>query len=176
MKKILTIIAVAATTISLVSCDGTQGTKVETTGEKLDASASSKGRKDLMFKLDETIKLGDYVVTVKKIVDNAPSPDEFTTPESGKKFVAIEVMYENPTTDKQINYNPFDWKLIDSDAYNYDADMNTAKTPELNSGTLNPGQKARGWITFQTAKDAANFKAQFAPSWIDNSNVEIQLN
>lgn len=170
-----------ATIVSiLVSCGGAEGTKVQTTGEKITSTAPTEEapveKKGLHFKLNETIKLGDYVITVTKVIDNAPAPDEFSTPENGKKFVVIEVLYENPTTDKQLTYNPFDWKLYDGDSYVYELDMmNNAKGPELQDGTLNPGQKVRGWITFQTAKNASNFKAQFQPDWFGEDNVEVQL-
>jgi hypothetical protein len=176
MKMFLKNLGIAAFVVSLTSCGGAEGTKIETTGEKVaDASTEQSGHKDLSFKLNDVIKLGDYVVTVTRVIDNAPASDEFSTPDAGKKFVAVEVLYENRTSDKTLDYNPFDWKLIDSDSYNYEMDGNTSKEPTLQAGTINPGQKARGWINFQTPKDAKQFKLQFQPSWLSNENVEIQL-
>jgi len=175
MKNQIAILAIA--TILLSSCGESGAKKVEKSEENANETTTPKTGpgKDLVFKLNETIQLGDYVITVTKIIDNAASPDEFSTPDKGNKFVAIEVLYENRTNDQQLNYNPFDWKLIDSDGYHYEMDMNSVKEPSLHDGTLNPGQKSRGWITFQTTKGAKNFKGQFQPDWLSNENVEVQL-
>lgn len=180
MKTSLTLLTLTITTSVLVACNGAEGTKVEQTGEKVSKSNGEKsddnGKKGLSFKINEAVKLGDYVITVTKFVDNVPAPDEFSAPQSGKKFVAIEVLYENRTNDKQIDAGPADWKLIDGDSYSYDADiMEEAKTPGLSFGTVNPGQKSKGWITFQATKEAKNFKVQFIPDVFENENVEIVL-
>jgi hypothetical protein len=175
MKMLFKSLSIAAFVVTLASCGGAEGTKIDTAGEKVAEAAETKSREDLSFKINDVIKLGDYVVTVTKFVNNAPAPDEFSTPESGKKFVTVEVLYENRTSDKQLSYNPFDWKLIDSDGYNYDLDINSPKEPTLQSGTINPGQKARGWVNFQTPKEAKDFKLQFIPNWLSDDNVEVQL-
>jgi len=39
--------------------------------------------------------------------------NEFITPKSGDRFVAVQVLYENVGSDPYA-YNPFDWKLTDS--------------------------------------------------------------
>ncbi len=178
MKKELTILTILMITILFSSCGGADGTLIDKTAQKINAPTTdnqAKARKDLLFKLNETIQIGHYVITVTKFIDNVSAPDEFSTPDKGKKFTAIEVLYENRTNNKQLNYNPFEWKLIDSDGYNYEMDMNSVKEPNLHDGTLNPGQKARGWITFQSSKNSKNFKVQFQPSWVSNENVEVQL-
>jgi hypothetical protein len=85
------------------------------------------------------------------------------------------VLYENRTNGKQIDAGPADWKLIDGDSYSYEAYLMDAKSPGLSFGTVNPGQKSKGWITFVTAKEAKSFKVQFIPNMFENENVEIVL-
>lgn len=175
MKLLSKSLAIAALIVTISSCGGAEGTKIDTAGEKVASTEKSKSREDLSFKINDVIKLGDYVITVTKFIDNAPAPDEFSKPEKGKKFVSVEVLYENRTGDEQLNYNPFDWKLFDSDSYSYDMDINSPKEPTLQAGTINPGQKARGWVNFQTPLESRKFKLQFTPNWLSDDNVEVVL-
>jgi hypothetical protein len=177
MKMFLKNLSIAALVVTLASCGGADGTKIETTGEKVAGSSeTSSESKTQSFKLNDVIKLDDYVVTVTKIVDNAPH-EEYLGPEPGKKFVSVEVLYENRTSDKTLDYSTIDWKLSDGDSYNYDADAISGKTPTLDAmGTINPGQKVRGWVNFQTPKAAKGFKIQFQPNWLSNANVIVDLN
>ncbi|MEO8405595.1 MAG: DUF4352 domain-containing protein [Chitinophagaceae bacterium] len=66
-------------------------------------------------------------------------------------------------------------ETYDGDGYTYEMDINSPKEPTLQSGTINPGQKTRGWINFQASKEANNFKLQFQPNWIRKENVEVKL-
>ena len=54
------------------------------------------------------------------------------------------MLYENSTIDKSISCNPYDWRLFDSEGYNFETGFIESKEPSLNSGDLNPGGKARG--------------------------------
>lgn len=174
MKMLTKSLMIAAVVSTLASCGSNEAKKIGTAGET--ASAEAPKSESHVFKVNDVIQLGDYVITITKFIDNAPSPDEFTKPEEGKKFVAAEVLYENTTGDKQLDYNPFDWKLIDGDSYSYEIDiMNSAKEPSLHAGTLNTGQKARGWVNFQIPKEARELKLQFTPNWLSNENVVVQL-
>jgi hypothetical protein len=174
MKMFFKNLSIAAFVVTLASCGGAEGTKVGESGEKVAGSSSSGESKTKSFKKGDIIQLGDYTITVTKIVDPAPVTNEFLKPEAGKKHVAIEVLYENRTSDKTLDYNPYDWKVTDSDSYTYEPGVGS-KTPTLEMGTLNPGQKTRGWITFETAQEGQGFKAQFQPNWLSNENVLVEL-
>jgi predicted small lipoprotein YifL len=175
MKMFFRNLSIAACVVTLASC-GADGTKISDSGEKVaGSSASSAETKTKSFRKGDVIQLGDYVITVTKIVDPAPATDEFMKPDAGKKFVAIEVLYENRTSDKTLDYNPYDWKITDSESYTYDPDAIGGKSPTLEMGTINPGQKTRGWLNFQTPRDAQSFKAQFQPNWLSNENVLVEL-
>lgn len=174
MKNLIIPFTAIALSVVFISCGSAQGKKIGDAGEKTEASSTTEASKDQAFKLNEIVQLGDYVITVTKAQNNVPAPDEFTSPEKGKKFVAIEVVYENKTS-RPIDYNPLDWQLIDGEGYSFDTDHNETKGVPLNSGTLNPGQKVKGWVNFSTTKESKDLKAQFTPSLISDNNVQIQL-
>ncbi|MFW5884945.1 MAG: DUF4352 domain-containing protein [Patescibacteria group bacterium] len=181
MKKALTLSAFFIALVFLAGCTGSSGVPQGTQPEKVDDSSSKKSSQEekkeaqKTFKLGEDIKLGDYAVTVTDMEDPFKAKNEFMQPEAGNKLVAIEVKYENNTSDKSLSYNPFDWKLYDSEGYSFDQGMTEDKEPELSSGTLNPGGKVRGWVTFETPEDSEKFKLQFTPDFWSSDNVEIQL-
>jgi hypothetical protein len=169
-----TTIIIAAASLLLISCgSGTEGTPVEKTGTTVNKEEKKQG---LNFKVDEDVKLGDFMVKVNK-VEEFKSNDEFMQPEKDMKLIAIEVEYSNPTTDKQINSNPFDWSASDNEGYSYEYDPMMAKEPMLDGKTLNPGGKVKGWLTFKIPKANQLTKAQFKPGIMvmDNANVEFTL-
>lgn len=126
------------------------------------------------YGIAEDVQLGDYVVQVASIEDPYVSTNEFYQPEEGFRYISVDVIYDNPSSSDTLDYNPYDWKLYDSDGYSYSHNW-IGKEPMLSSGTLNPGGTARGWLTFEVPTTAANFKLQFTPSWWSSDNVEIQL-
>lgn len=166
--------------IVLSGCDGSSGTPQGTAPEKVNQSADQSATtqdapKQQIFKIGDAIKLGDYVVTVTQITDPYKAKNPYLQPDKDKRLVAVEVLYENGTKDKSLDYNPLDWKMFDSQGYNYDSGFTESKDPQLNSGALNPGGKVRGWITYEVSTDAKDFKMQFTPNFLSNDNVEVQL-
>jgi hypothetical protein len=103
--------------------------------------------KALAGKVGDRLALNGVALTVASFKPNFTNPNEFITPSSGKKFVVIEVLYENTGSDK-VSYNPYDWKVSDASGFKYDESF-TGEEPALHSGDLNRGEKVRGFITFE---------------------------
>lgn len=158
--------------VLFISC-GPHGQKIQYEGE-VDTIAGKNNSINTNFKLGQDIKLGDFVVKVNKVTDYK-CDNEISAPKEGNKLIAIEVEYYNPTTDKQINVNCWDWKVIDNENYSYDTGFLEPKEPYINTGTINPGGKLKGWITFEIPKTSIPKKVQFKPDLIDNANIEIAL-
>ncbi len=182
MKKTLTLSMTLSALILVVSflsgCTGSSGTSQGTQPEKIETTANKteadkKEKQD--FKLGETVKLGDYIVSANKLENPYLEKNEFSQPAEGNKLVAVEVAYQNNTDDKTISYNPLDWNLFDGEGYSYEVSFMSSKEPSLNSGDLNPGSKVKGWITFEVQENSKDFKLQFVPNFWDNDNVEIKL-
>ncbi len=179
MKKILVGSLMVLGIILLSGCSGSERTSQGTQPEKIDTNNQAEGKveqpKSQIFKIGDSIKLGDYMVSITKTEDPYKSKNQFMNPKASNRLVAVEVTYENNTKDKSIDYNPFDWKLFDSQGYNFQTGFTDSKEPTLSSGTLNPGGKVRGWVTFEVPNDSKQFKMQFTPSFLSNDNVEVQL-
>lgn len=179
MKKLYMGLFFLMVALTFSACTGTEGTPQSVKPEKVKNTESKKDivkePKTKLFSVGESIKLGDYIVTVNKVENPYVEKNEFSQPEKDNKFMAVEVSYQNNTTDKTISYNALDWKLFDGDGYNYDSSWNATKKPDLSSGDINPGSKVKGWITFEVPEKATDFKIQFTPSFWDNANVEVKL-
>jgi Domain of unknown function (DUF4352) len=120
------------------------------TGGSVNAPASSDVKppaKNVTANVGEAVPLNAATVTVVSADLNFKGQNEFLQPKAGNRFVAVEILYENTGTEK-VSYNPFDWKLTDSSGFNYEHGY-SGKGPELNSGDLSPGEKARGFITYE---------------------------
>ena len=106
------------------------------------------------------VALNSATVTVVSADLNYKSSDQFTQPKAGNRFVAVEVLYGNTGTEK-VSYSPLDWKLSDSSGFSYDYSY-SGKGPELHSGDLNAGEKARGFITYEVPQAATGLVLKLA--------------
>ncbi len=82
----------------------------------------------------------------------------------------MQVLYENVGSDAY-DYNSFDWKLTDSSGFSYDTTF-SGIGPELHSGTIQPGERARGYITFEVPTSAAGLKLKLT-SGDDTATVTV---
>lgn len=104
------------------------------------------------------IEAGGSRYTVHSIEDPA-KPGEFFGPDPGKRWVVIEVTQE--ALDRQASGSPFDFTVQDKDGFIYDFEFGE-KEPEFTSRELAPGQRQRGFITFEVPEDA-----ELVAVWVD---------
>ncbi len=125
------------------------------------------------YKISEQIKLKDNILTVYSVADYK-SKNEFTQPEKGKKFVIIDIGIENGGTEP-IDYNPYNFKLQDNKDYSYEYSWMGDKEPRFSSGTLQSGEKTRGFITFEITSDNTPSKLTFTPSFWSTEQIIVSL-
>jgi hypothetical protein len=92
-------------------------------------------------------------ITVEEVADPYTGETD-RDPSAGHRFVAIEVVVTQIEED-EVGYGYADsyyFKLTDSDGFAYPAIYEGAK-PMLSGVDLAPGEKTRGWITFEVAQD-----------------------
>ena len=98
---------------------------------------------------DTSITASDNKLTVHSYESPIPPPDDYTKPDPGKAFAAIDVEgCANPDTNESTGLNPYDFTLQMPDNTRLEPDIG-AKEPALNDTTLTPGDCVRGWVTFQ---------------------------
>ncbi len=126
--------------------------------------------KNLTGQIGSPMALNGVTVTVVTADLNAKSGNDFITPKAGNRFVTVQVLYENTGNDSY-NYNPFDWKLTDSAGFSYDSTFGGVG-PELHSGTIQPGEKARGYITYEVPTSAPGLQLRLT-SGSDTGTVAL---
>lgn len=125
------------------------------------------------FKLGDKVQLGDYVLVVNE-AKPCSSSNQFMQPKSGNKFITVDITQENQGIDPR-DYNLWDYKLQDSQDFTYQTAMATCREPGFSAGTLQKGQKTRGFITFEILKGNTATKLIFTPSWLLNDQIIIDL-
>jgi hypothetical protein len=119
-------------------------------------------------KVGDTIALsgmegGKADITVVKVVDNPKGADEFSNPDSGKRFFAVQFRIKD-TGSKAYSDSPSNGaKVVDSQGQSYDSDINETKAGQGFPAIVNitPGGSGLGYITFQVPIGAKITQIQF---------------
>lgn len=125
------------------------------------------------FKIGEKVELDGHVVEVTEVEKS--SGDDFDKPSDGKEYVIVHVSIEN-NGDKEISYNPFNFKMKNSNGQIEDQtftiiDNDTA----LSSGDLAPGGNVSGTIAFEQPIDDDGLQLIFEPSFWSNKEIIFNL-
>lgn len=103
---------------------------------------------------------------LKIVVNNAEQWNNYnkiSSPKQGFIYYVVNVTVFNVTS--EIKYvNPFGFKLKDSDGYTYSYSPLFGVEPTLGDGNMRPGDKMRGYISFEVLKSAKNFSIIYS-SW-----------
>lgn len=126
----------------------------------------------------KTYKVGDLVdLNGKTMAVNAVAPytsgNQFLAPKSGNKFVTVDITLQNNAKDPY-TYNALEFKLHDNQDYGYDEAVSD-KTPALSTGTIQPGEKTRGFITFEIPTDNTPAKLVYTPGFWNLSQIIVDL-
>ncbi|MFD7390198.1 DUF4352 domain-containing protein [Streptomyces sp. NPDC059852] len=142
--------------------------KNEEKGGKEDAKDEGKGSG--VAKVGDTLALkgmdsgSGLDVTVKKVVDDAKSSDEFFTPESGKRWVGVQFELVN-TGSKAYSDSPSNGaQIVDDQGQQFPSVIaEITAGPSMSSDVrLKPGAKALGWIVFEVPKASKTATVTFA--------------
>jgi len=175
---IATGVAIIGLGLTLAACnDGTAS--VNSTPDKTTAAAAAPSsktptkaapKKPAPAKIGDTITLhgmeggSQLAVTMVKWVDPAKGADEYTTPDSGKRFVAVQVRIVNTGKGVYDDSPSNGIQVADTKGQRFDSDFNEVSAgpsmaPEVK---LRPGDKALGYITFQVPKASRVAQVQFS--------------
>ncbi len=88
-------------------------------------------------------------VTVDRVEDPWTSNDAEVSAPTGRRFVAFEITIEGPEdTEAGWYVSPMSFKLSDSEGFAYAPTKDIGAEPLLTTIDLDPGEKTRGWLTF----------------------------
>lgn len=139
------------------------------TGE---VSTSEEDKKKEEFKVGEVIAFDGKEVTVTKVTRNWTQ--EFNEPAAGKEYVKVNVQLQNKS-DKEVDFNVFDWSLQDSNGTIQDTAMAFDDSDQLDSGKIAPGGKAEGSIIFEVPAGDEELTLRYQPSFWSDKRIEVKL-
>lgn len=143
-------------------------------GESKQEEKSEEKEENKVFKVGDTIQLGDHKLTVTKV--DKSQGDEIEKPKSGNEFVIVHVRIENGGKEN-IDYNPFDFQLKNSQGNIVDPGFITVDSDTaLEAGELAPGGKVEGTVSFEAPKDDKGLELIFTPSFWSDKKITIKLN
>ncbi|MGW4759699.1 DUF4352 domain-containing protein [Streptomyces chartreusis] len=105
-------------------------------------------------------------VTLVKVVDPARPEDEFSSPDTGKRFVAVQFRLKNNGPEVFDDAPDNDAKIRDTQGQQFTPSVqDTAAGPGFGgSVTLTPGDTALGFVAFEVPTNSRIAKVQFALS------------
>lgn len=164
------ILALFATAI-LLACGSNPATP-QKVGDSTGAGTETP-QKAKVFKVGDKVQLGDHVLTVKSV--KISKGGQFDKPKAGKQFLVVTVQIENKGT-SDIDYNPFDFKLRNSQGAQSDQSFTTInQDTALESGTLAPKGRIVGSIPFEAKIGEKGLVLIFTPSWLGDDRAEVKL-
>lgn len=98
---------------------------------------------------------GGASIAVLSVQRKTAGTGDYSDPPKNGNYVLIDVSYA--CTSGTWNYNPFDWKVRDTDGRTYDTSAGYSSGYDdqaLNSGTVAKGAKARGTLVVDAPKGA----------------------
>lgn len=127
------------------------------------------------YKVGDVVAIGDHVLVVLGW-ENVP-PNDFSQPDAGKKFVAVELLIVNNSQSAMSVSTLLQTSMKDDTGQKYDADFaaSTAIGSASVDGELAPGEKVRGKVGFQIAENATGLQFVFDASLFGSGKVFVDL-
>lgn len=114
-------------------------------------TAAGEVQRDVLGNLGDLIESEGYSLVAETVEDPA-SPGMLYTPTEGAKLVAIQIVVGN-VSGEVVTVNSLNATLVDTDGYLYTAELG-GRDEQIDLIDLNPGERARGWVSFEIPEDA----------------------
>ncbi|NBJ68873.1 MULTISPECIES: DUF4352 domain-containing protein [Clostridia] len=125
------------------------------------------------FGVGEKVELDGQIVEVTKVEKS--DGNDFDKPSEGNEYVIVHVSIENKG-DENITYNPFNFKMKNSDGQIVDQGMITVDSDtSLESGELAPDGNVTGTIPFEQPKGDKSLQLIFEPSFWETDQIIFNL-
>src|SRR5699024_4742483 len=125
------------------------------------------------FCVGDKVKLDGQVVEVTEVKKS--QGDDFETPSEGNEFVIVHVAIENNGED-EISYNPFNFKMKNSDGQIEDEGMLMVDSDtSLSAAYLAPGGNVSGTLSFEQPKDDDGLELISEPGFWGTDEVVFNL-
>ncbi len=110
--------------------------------------------------LGDAVEFKGYAITGLAVQDPA-APGMLYQAKADKKLIAVEIIISDINGDP-LPVNPFSLTLVDANGFAYQTALGVIDD-ELATLSLAAGEKLRGWVAFETPKDARAESIKYAP-------------
>lgn len=97
--------------------------------------------------------------------------DAYTTADSGKTYLVVDVEVTNRTGQK-LNFFKWDFKIKDADGFEYSPGYNPDR--DINGGVLENGDHVRGRLAFEVPFNSRGHKLIFGPRGRDEITIDAR--
>lgn len=135
----------------------------------------TKAQVQTNFAVGDIIDFGDLVMIV--LGWSSPPGDDFTQPEDGNKFVAVDLVFVNTGSSPDSVSSMLQMQLKDStnQVYNIDFEASMAVDASSPEGEISPGERIRGSVGFQTPSDVTGLQFVFDATFLGGDRVFVEL-
>jgi len=118
------------------------------------STAESTQAAPMSYQVGDIISMGDVIMVV--LGWDTPSGNDFSKPDEGKKFIAVDLILVNQSESPISVSSMLQMKLKDATAQVYNVDFAASMAISGNSpdGEISPGERVRGQVGFQVPEDA----------------------
>ncbi len=125
------------------------------------------------YSVGDKAKLDSNILTVKEV--KRSQGGDFDKPKEGYEYVILSVEIENDGDD-QITYNPFDFRMSNSQGRITEKAFTIIDTDTaLSSGKLAPGGKVSGTITFEQPINDSKLQLIYKPDIWSSKTITTNI-
>jgi hypothetical protein len=129
-------------------------------GHAQPTEASTEAKKQPETFLGDAAEFNGYALTGVTVQDPA-KPGMLYQAKTDKKLIAVEIIISNVSGDP-LSVNPLSLTLVDVKGFTYQTELGGIDD-QLAMLDLVPGEKVRGWVAFETPKDAEAEGIKYSP-------------
>jgi hypothetical protein len=127
------------------------------------------------FVVGDLIALGQWQVEVHEFVDPYNSGNDFLSPDSGNRWVAIDVEVFNVGTEPHDVTSIFCFDLQDDANRSFDQEIFSGSTVAAPNGEVVPGASRRGTVVYEVPTAAAGLRLNFKCQLFSSGSATVQL-
>ena len=140
---------------------------------KKETKTQEKQEEKKEFTQNETVTFKNIDFTVTNVEKTTGS--EYDTAKEGYEYVIVSIKIENKSEEK-ISYNPYDWKMENSNGQEEDITFTTIDSDTaLSSGNLNAGGIVEGTLAFEQPQGDGGLKLNYYNNSVFDEEASFKI-
>lgn len=174
--KLWQIILIGIVIIVVIGAVAGGGSDEATSNEqdvKKETKTQEKQEEKKEFTQNETVTFKNIDFTVTNVEKTTGS--EYDTAKEGYEYVIVSIKIENKSEEK-ISYNPYDWKMENSNGQEEDITFTTIDSDTaLSSGNLNAGGIVEGTLAFEQPQGDGGLKLNYYNNSVFDEEASFKI-